>query len=865
MKTRLLFPLLSLLLLGAALLVPVGSRGQCSNLVSDGVNLVTNGDFSDGFNDWEFDEYNPGSYTYTPGQQCPSSGGEYCRFDWDNIAACQTAPSSCFSNNGRFIWAGAESYYFNQSFIAGGSNFPGMGTPEYIPLADHTPTSDNMMLMIDGSCTAGIDAWRQNVTGLVIGETYYFSAWIMPLNGATTSGQPANLRFEINGLQVGTTITTLGGTAGTWQFFETTWVADATTATIALQNVTTTGCGTGVDFALDDIYFAPNCGANQPGPVPDLGGTVSLCGGDGTITLGPGVSAAVLADPGTTYEWNTGETTPTLTVSGVGTYTLCVDSNEIGSCKKSAQVTVINTYNIDLATPIEICEPASVVLNPGHGGPRVGFEWRRDGVLLPGETGQTLTATVAGSYEVTVVDTTCGTQTETSVITAQTSATPNDVFVCPSPSDVANLSVTGTGTYTWWNAETGGTQVHGPATTYSPTVTADTTTFWVEDASVYRTEVGYENWDVSTGGPNQTQLTQYYMIFEAKQPLTIDSVDIYLFMNNNNPGDAVQFRFQLYDDPSNSNSAPSTVGGTSAQYTATNATARFVSTPWPGLASQRYGIRVPVGLSVATPGTYRLGAVNTSTGNVYIANNLGGYVYNDDATGGNIITINSSKLGTNPWSTTLYGGMFDWQVSYQNACARVPVRAIENCPLPVEWLGFQVAREGEGALLTWQTAFEDNASHFVVERSVDGSSFEAIGTVSAIGSSTDVTNYDFWDPVLPDATVIYYRLRQLDFDGAEDFSPIRTLTRESNSQILVMPNPVSQGGSLTISVPTAPGLATDVLLFDMLGRVVHSRSLASDESSTSFELSTSSLSEGAYVLRAVTEGKVLQTKIIVTR
>lgn len=65
--------------------------------------------------------------------------------------------------------------------------------------------------------------------------------------------------------------------------------------------------------------------------------------------------------------------------------------------------------------------------------------------------------------------------------------------------------------------------------------------------------------------------------------------------------------------------------------------------------------------------------------------------------------------------------------------------------LPVELIEFKGKKKEEQVLLQWQTAWEKNNSHFVVERSTDGSDFETLGLVPSIGEGPLTRTYEFRD------------------------------------------------------------------------------------------------------------------------
>lgn len=91
--------------------------------------------------------------------------------------------------------------------------------------------------------------------------------------------------------------------------------------------------------------------------------------------------------------------------------------------------------------------------------------------------------------------------------------------------------------------------------------------------------------------------------------------------------------------------------------------------------------------------------------------------------------------------------------------------------LPVTYSSIKATAKSEGHVIEWTTASEFNASYFTVERSQDGKIYEALGTVQASGTTNTERSYKFTDSA-PLAGYTYYRLRQIDFDGTANLSPV---------------------------------------------------------------------------------------------
>ncbi len=92
--------------------------------------------------------------------------------------------------------------------------------------------------------------------------------------------------------------------------------------------------------------------------------------------------------------------------------------------------------------------------------------------------------------------------------------------------------------------------------------------------------------------------------------------------------------------------------------------------------------------------------------------------------------------------------------------------------LPVELANFEVACEDATPILVWQTASEYNNDYFSIQHTIDGYNYTTIGTVDGAGTTSAAQNYRF-AITNPAYFSGYYRLKQIDFDGKFDYSPLR--------------------------------------------------------------------------------------------
>jgi hypothetical protein len=148
-------------------------------------------------------------------------------------------------------------------------------------------------------------------------------------------------------------------------------------------------------------------------------------------------------------------------------------------------------------------------------------------------------------------------------------------------------------------------------------------------------------------------------------------------------------------------------------------------------------------------------------------------------------------------------------------------------PLPVNLLSFDVKQAKEHIEVAWQTSWEKNNSHFEVQRSADGQAFTAIGEVAGQGTSTQLHNYTFADKegLEQGAGKLYYRLKQVDFDGAFEYSPVRVLMlpHKAFSIAEVGPNPFDR--QLKVQINSQASEHLQIRLLNSQGQTVLEESM----------------------------------------
>lgn len=179
-----------------------------------------------------------------------------------------------------------------------------------------------------------------------------------------------------------------------------------------------------------------------------------------------------------------------------------------------------------------------------------------------------------------------------------------------------------------------------------------------------------------------------------------------------------------------------------------------------------------------------------------------------------------------------------------------------NAFLPVELTSFQGKAYQDRVELSWVTAAEINNDHFVVEHSRDGVSFTSVGKVRGAGTTVEVSNYQFLHR-LPATGANYYRLKQVDYDGAFTYSDVVvTQVGRPSGNIRIYPNPTVNYA--WINFPELPE-KIQFSLTNLLGQGIDLQPTPTD---AGWQLDLSRMVKGVYLLRMEYDGKTVTRRIV---
>jgi len=181
--------------------------------------------------------------------------------------------------------------------------------------------------------------------------------------------------------------------------------------------------------------------------------------------------------------------------------------------------------------------------------------------------------------------------------------------------------------------------------------------------------------------------------------------------------------------------------------------------------------------------------------------------------------------------------------------------------LPIELVNFDVTVLGNDKVqLKWITAMEKNNDHFVIERSKDGVSFEAVTRVEGAKNSNVNVSYGVYDTE-PLSGISYYRLKQVDTDGSFEYSDLRVVEMKGKNDFTLVPNPAS--GEVSVNFVCQSAVNETIHVYDNRGYLVLSKEVFCNEGVNNTKLDISSLKNGIYFVFLNTSAKIYKSKLVI--
>ncbi|MFZ1527173.1 MAG: GEVED domain-containing protein [Ferruginibacter sp.] len=176
--------------------------------------------------------------------------------------------------------------------------------------------------------------------------------------------------------------------------------------------------------------------------------------------------------------------------------------------------------------------------------------------------------------------------------------------------------------------------------------------------------------------------------------------------------------------------------------------------------------------------------------------------------------------------------------------------------LPVTLVSFNASRSGKQNNITWSTSQEINTSHFILERSSNGSDFVALTRIAAAGNSSVTRNYQYTDAA-PLTGMNYYRLRIVDLDNRESRSAIKQVRNDAAYDLQVYPNPARDIVQLELYSEKAS--QANLIITDIAGKVMHTQTIRLSSGNNKLPVNISRFASGGYLFKvSLEEGTVIR-------
>jgi len=177
--------------------------------------------------------------------------------------------------------------------------------------------------------------------------------------------------------------------------------------------------------------------------------------------------------------------------------------------------------------------------------------------------------------------------------------------------------------------------------------------------------------------------------------------------------------------------------------------------------------------------------------------------------------------------------------------------ASKTCnPVPVELISFEAVVSGTDVSLNWATSSETNNAGFEVQM-MDSGSWNALGWVEGNGTTTEAQTYSYTAEDMGFGTHMF-RLKQIDFDGAFEYSDELEVTVETPGTHLISsayPNPFNPQSQFTLAV--AQDQVVTAELFNTLGQriaVLFTGTVEANQSQL-VTIDGAGLASGMYIVR----------------
>lgn len=180
--------------------------------------------------------------------------------------------------------------------------------------------------------------------------------------------------------------------------------------------------------------------------------------------------------------------------------------------------------------------------------------------------------------------------------------------------------------------------------------------------------------------------------------------------------------------------------------------------------------------------------------------------------------------------------------------------------LPLHNFSLTVTLKENTVFLKWVAENEMNTEKFVIQRSVDGTTFKNMSDIPPVGPINILTEYNSSDDVQGITTVVaYYRIKAEDNRGNFAYSNVVPVRLSKSDGFSLWPNPFTTALNLSYNAGTSASIRVDI--YDNGGRLVLQQQFSVNRGMNQLSVNgASGLSHGLYHVRIID----LMSNIVVT-
>jgi hypothetical protein len=174
----------------------------------------------------------------------------------------------------------------------------------------------------------------------------------------------------------------------------------------------------------------------------------------------------------------------------------------------------------------------------------------------------------------------------------------------------------------------------------------------------------------------------------------------------------------------------------------------------------------------------------------------------------------------------------------------------------VKLISFNASSRDCGTNLAWRTASAENFSHFIIERSKDGSTYDALVRINHLPNQTI---YSYRDVAKQNAQW-FYRLKMVDIDGRFVYSNVLSSSVDciGKTTLTIYPNPVNK-----VIYISSNKTIRKIMLLSITGQVVAEQVPAQLQPGIYSIPVTDRMRKGLYILQVLaTDGTIQNSKLI---